>query len=110
MTTQDVSNPDSTCFMLDNGALKPLATALNIGSAIKAAAASNSSANSVSSAGSKQMSPVGVDITLNQNSNTNTNNNNNIQESTFLLEKNAKGSNTIETANYLPKRREGNQR
>lgn len=29
-STSGIVNPESTCFTLDNGALKPLATALNI--------------------------------------------------------------------------------
>ncbi|CAD6998995.1 unnamed protein product [Ceratitis capitata] len=42
-----ISNPDTTCYVLDNGNLKPLATALNMSSLSANAAASGNNANNI---------------------------------------------------------------
>uniref|UniRef100_A0A1B0G172 Zinc finger protein ush n=1 Tax=Glossina morsitans morsitans TaxID=37546 RepID=A0A1B0G172_GLOMM len=87
-----VINPDTTCFTLDNGNLKPFATALNI-NAINAANA-NSIANSTA-----PPAPSNADSTRHQQQSTNNNN------ESLLTEKNIKHN--VEVSDEIVRRKEG---
>lgn len=85
-------NPDTTCFTLDNGNLKPLATALNI----NALNAASSAANSIAAAAA--VTTIGQQINIVEPSRQT-----NIAE-TLLTEKNVK-RNVDESAENNSKRK-----